>query len=80
MKQTQLRPFLQASTSNKLHTSFAALPNGIFRTDGKKIEPNAIAGRPVVVNTGGPLDLTPDNDKIMTQMDYVCATGESCLN
>jgi hypothetical protein len=34
----------------------------------------------VVQNPGGSLDLTPWNDKTMTQMDFVCATGESCLN
>ncbi len=80
MKQTQMRSFLQASASNRLHTSFATVSHGVFRTNEKKIESNNVSGRPVVANTGGPLDLSPKDDTMMTQLDYVCATGESCLN
>ena len=66
--------------SSWLFDSFDQLSDDAFCTHGKKINPNQPAGRPAVQNPGGPLDLTPLDDQTMTQMDCVCATGESCLN
>jgi hypothetical protein len=80
MKQTQLKTFLSGTMSSRLFESFTHLSNDEFRTNGKQIDPNPPAGRPVVQNPGGPLDLTPLNDRTMSQMDFVCATAKSCLN
>ncbi len=80
MKQRKLKTFLQGTMSSRLFNSFTHLSNDTFRTNGKKIDLTTPAGRPVVHNSGGPLDLTPKNGKTMSQMDFVCATGESCLN
>jgi hypothetical protein len=80
MKQTQLKTFLPGTMSSRLFASFHELSHDVYRTNGKKIETSMPSGRPVVQNPGGPVDLTPLNDKTMSQMDFVCATGESCLN
>jgi hypothetical protein len=79
MKQTQLNSFLQALLTAKLHETFAIVVVDPFCMSGKNIELNAPAGRSVVQNPGGPLDLTPTDDTTMTQLDYVCTTSKSCL-
>jgi hypothetical protein len=80
MKQRQLKTCSQGTMSSTLFDGFTHLSNDAFRTNGAKIDLTTPAGRPVVHNSGGPLDLTPKNNKTMSQMDFVCATGESCLN